>query len=79
MCMGHMCNQLEYDMGKAFKSFFSVLEQLFGALQHAVSALAYLCRWAEETAGSFYDESRTERLNRQKAAEQNLLSAPEQA
>lgn len=65
-------------MGKAFKSFFSVLEQLFGALQHAVSALAYLCRWAEETSGSFYDESRAERLARQKAAELSLLAPPSQ-
>lgn len=64
-------------MGTAFKTFFSTLTMLLEALQHGVQAISYLMRWSEETAGSFYDESRRERLARANQATEVPLLAKE--
>lgn len=56
-------------MGKAFAQFFAAFTQLFAALEKAASAINHLSTWADETAASFEDESRMDRIAKRKAME----------
>lgn len=60
-------------MGTTFKTFFATATQLLEAMRKLISALDHLCSWADETAGSFADNSRRERLQAQANAETTIL------
>lgn len=44
------------------KQFFRALEVLFTSMEKLASATNHLSTWAEESAGSFADEARVQRL-----------------
>ena len=65
------------EIGLAIQALFRAMTKLFGAAEKGASAVDHLASWADETAGSFADEARQDRLARQ--VEQARLPAPARA
>jgi len=57
-------------MGKALQALWDALATIFGATNKAAQALNHLAEWSEETAASFAEEARAERLSKKKALEE---------
>lgn len=63
-------------MFKALKSFFAMLETLFGAGEKAAKAVDHLAAWGEQTAAAFKDEATVEREKKMRALQASLNATP---
>lgn len=63
----------------AVRQLFNMFATLFAAGEHTAKALEHLAITAEETAGAYCDEARSNRAKQMKALEAELLAADKAA